>query len=270
MRRATDLQGAPQKPTEDRKLLQRRPLRDTAFLETDAWRALRIMGEFVEGFDELAEVGPAVTIFGSARTATSDPMYAAAERLGGELARHDFTVITGGGPGIMEAANKGAQEAGGFSVGCSIELPHEQDTNAYCDLVIDFHYFFVRKMMFLKYAQGFVIFPGGYGTLDELFEALTLAQTGKIEHFPIILFGVDYWTELVDWLGKRVLGAENIAPADLELVEITDDVDRTVRLLMEARAGQERSEVAALASSAPTDTVEAVQEQAAATTSEPE
>jgi len=136
--------------------------------------------------------------------------------------------------------------------------------------VIDFHYFFVRKMMFLKYAQGFVIFPGGYGTLDELFEALTLAQTGKIEHFPIILFGVDYWTELVDWLGKRVLGAENIAPADLELVEITDDVDRTVRLLMEARAGQERSEVAALASSAPTDTVEAVQEQAAATTSEPE
>ena len=189
------------------------PYADTSFLETDAWRALRIVGEFVDGFDALARLGPAVSIFGSARTDTDDPSYAAARRLGARLAKDGFTVITGGGPGIMEAANRGCQEAGGYSVGCSIELPHEQANNPYLDLAITFRYFFVRKTMFVKYAQAFVIFPGGFGTLDELFESLTLVQTGKIEHFPIVLIGSDYWNGLLAWLGKTVVGAENIGQA---------------------------------------------------------
>ncbi len=221
--------------TEDRKLLQAVPYADTSFLETDAWRALRIIGEFIDGFDALARLGPAVTVFGSARTGTDDPSYAAARRLGARLAEEGFTVITGGGPGIMEAANRGCQEAGGYSVGCSIELPHEQANNPYLDLDITFRYFFVRKTMFVKYAQGFVIFPGGFGTLDELFESVTLVQTGKIDHFPIVLFGADYWNGLLDWLGSTVAGAENIGRADLGLLRVTDDVEEAAEIFVASR-----------------------------------
>jgi uncharacterized protein (TIGR00730 family) len=221
--------------TEDRKLLQPIPYADTSFLETDAWRALRILGEFVDGFDALARLGPAVTVFGSARTERNDAAYTAARRLGEGLADAGFTVITGGGPGIMEAANRGCQEAGGFSVGCSIELPHEQASNPYLDLDITFRYFFVRKMMFVKYAQGFVIFPGGFGTLDELFESITLVQTGKIEHFPIVLIGSDYWHGLLDWLGGTVAGADNIGLDDLKLLRVTDDVDEACEIFVTSR-----------------------------------
>ncbi len=221
--------------TEDRKLLQPVPYADTSFLETDAWRALRIVGEFVDGFDALARLGPAVTVFGSARTDRDDPGYAAARRLGAGLAGAGFTVITGGGPGIMEAANRGCQEAGGFSVGCSIELPHEQSSNPYLDLDITFRYFFVRKTMFVKYAQGFVIFPGGFGTLDELFESVTLVQTGKIDHFPIVLFGSAYWNGLLDWLGREVAGASNIDQPDLQLLRVTDDIDEACEIFVASR-----------------------------------
>ncbi len=171
-----------------------RPFADPSFLESDAWRALRIMGEFIDGFDALARLGPAVSIFGSARTKPEDPMFARAETLARRLSEQGFTVITGGGPGIMTAANKGAKEADGVSVGLAIDLPHETGLNPYVDLPAYFRYFFVRKTMFVKYAQAFVIFPGGFGTFDELFESLTLVQTGKIDHFPIILFDSSYWT----------------------------------------------------------------------------
>ncbi len=230
--------------TEDRKLLQAAPYADTTFLETDAWRALRIQGEFVEGFDTLARLGPAVTVFGSARTRPDDPTYAAAEQIGARLAEHGFTVITGGGPGIMEAANKGCQGAGGYSVGCSIELPHEQQSNPYLDLEIRFRYFFVRKMMFVKYAQGFVIFPGGYGTLDELFESVTLVQTGKIEHFPIVLFGSSYWRGLLDWLADPAAREGKLDPADIRLLKVTDDPDEACDVLVESRirAAEARTE----------------------------
>ena len=226
---------AASRATEDHKFLQGKPYADTAFLESDAWRALRIQGEFVEGFDALARLGPAVTVFGSARTGRQALAYHAAERLGAGLARAGFAVITGGGPGIMEAANKGCREAGGYSVGCTIELPHEQASNAFLDLSVDFKYFFVRKTMFVKYAQGFVIFPGGFGTLDELFESVTLVQTGKIEHFPIVLFGRDYWGGLLAWLKDHVAAEANIAAADLDLLPVTDDVDGTVELMVESR-----------------------------------
>ena len=229
--------------TEDRKLLQPAPYADTAFLETDAWRALRIVGEFVEGFDALAHLGPAVTVFGSARTMPDDPLYAAAQRLGARLAEHGFTVITGGGPGIMEAANRGCQGAGGYSVGCSIELPHEQTSNPYVDLDIRFRYFFVRKTMFVKYAQGFVIFPGGYGTLDELFESVTLVQTGKIEHFPIVLFGAAYWRGLLGWLADPVAREGNIDLPDIALLKVTDDVDEACAVLVESRIRAAESRV---------------------------
>ncbi len=231
--------------TEDHKFLQGKPYADTAFLESDAWRALRIQGEFVEGFDALARLGPAVTVFGSARTQRQDPAYHAAERLGAGLARAGFAVITGGGPGIMEAANKGCKEAGGYSVGCTIELPHEQASNRHLDLSVDFKYFFVRKTMFVKYAQGFVIFPGGYGTLDELFESVTLVQTGKIEHFPIVLFGSDYWGGLLSWLKDHVAAEANIAAADLDLLPVTDDVDGTVELMVESRRRELEARAAA-------------------------
>ncbi|MGZ3631622.1 MAG: LOG family protein [Candidatus Limnocylindrales bacterium] len=231
--------------TEDRKFLQPRPYADTTFLESDAWRALRIEGELIEGFDAMARLGPAVTIFGSARTPRGDPMYEAAGRIGAGLARAGFAVITGGGPGIMEAANKGCQEAGGYSIGCSIELPHEQATNPYVDLAVDFKYFFVRKLMFVKYAQGFVIFPGGFGTLDELFESVTLAQTGKIEHFPIVLFGSAYWTGLLDWLHERVEAEGKIAQGDLGLLPVLDDVDDVVAMLVDSRRRMEEARAAA-------------------------
>jgi uncharacterized protein (TIGR00730 family) len=221
--------------TEDRKLLQAAPYADTTFLETDAWRALRILGEFVEGFDTLAQLGPAVTVFGSARTRPDDPTYEAARLIGARLAERGFTVITGGGPGIMEAANRGCQGAGGYSVGCSIELPHEQQSNPYLDLEIRFRYFFVRKMMFVKYAQGFVIFPGGYGTLDELFESVTLVQTGKIEHFPIVLYGSTYWRGLLDWLADPAAREGKLDPADIRLLKVTDDPDEACDVLVASR-----------------------------------
>ncbi len=230
----TDDRRSGTKPTADHKLLMGAPYADPSFLETDAWRALRITGEFIEGFDALAELGPAVSIFGSARTPADDPDYASAVGLAAKLAVHGFTIITGGGPGIMEAANRGAHEAGGVSVGLGIELPHEQGINAYCDLSVAFHYFFVRKTMFVKYAQSFVIFPGGFGTMDELFESLTLVQTGKIEHFPIVLFGTDYWRGLLEWLRGPMSREHNIEPADVQLLRLTDDADEAVAWIVEA------------------------------------
>ena len=210
-------------------LLERSTIEELAH-HADPWRVLRILSEFVEGFDALNEVGPAVTVFGSARAKADDPYYAAGRKLGGALARRGFAVITGGGPGIMEAVNRGCQEAGGLSVGCNIELPNEQELNDYVDLGVEFRYFFVRKNMFVKYARGFVIFPGGFGTLDELFESLTLAQTGKIEHFPIVLFGTPYWKGLIDWMKESVLGSGAIAADDLKLMTMTDDPDEAAEM----------------------------------------
>jgi uncharacterized protein (TIGR00730 family) len=218
------------KATEDELLLERprlpRPVpREPAhaeFTRGDPWRVLRIMGEYVHGFDALAEVGTAVAVFGSARSGESDPMYQAARELGARLAQAGFAVITGGGPGIMEAANRGAREAGGLSIGCNIELPREQSTNAFVDVSVNFRYFFCRKTMFMKYSEGFVLFPGGFGTLDELFEALTLIQTGKIKRFPVVLFGADYWKGLLDWMRKQILTEGKIDRGDLDLLTLTD------------------------------------------------
>ena len=219
---------------DDRKLLMRQPFADVSFLDSDAWRALRIMGEFIEAFDTLARLGPAVSIFGSARTRPDEPMYRQAQELAAKLSEQGFTVITGGGPGIMEAANKGAKEADGVSVGLAIELPREHGPNEYVDIAQSFRYFFVRKTMFVKYAQAFVIFPGGFGTFDELFESLTLVQTGKIDHFPIILFGSDYWQGLLEWARSEVVEQGNISPKDLELIEVCDDIDRVVEIIGES------------------------------------
>jgi uncharacterized protein (TIGR00730 family) len=213
----------------DKALLERSAIEELSH-HADPWRVLRILSEFVEGFDALNEVGPAVTVFGSARAKRSDPYYKPGVALGAALARRGFAVITGGGPGIMEAVNKGCHDAGGLSVGCNIELPHEQSMNKYVDLGVEFRYFFVRKNMFVKYARGFVIFPGGLGTLDELFESLTLAQTGKIEHFPIVLFGTSYWSGLIDWLKKVVLTAGAISAGDLELLSFTDDPEEAAEM----------------------------------------
>jgi len=223
--------------TEDQRLLRRteRP----AFLDSDPWRALRILSEFVEGFDALAAVGPAVTVFGSARVVEDDATYALARDIGRRLATAGFAVITGGGPGVMEAANRGCQEGGGLSIGCNIELPHEQALNRYIDLGIEFRYFFARKTMFVKYADGFVILPGGFGTLDELFESLTLIQTGKIEHFPVVLVGTDYWSGLLDWARSTLEPAGAIAAHDLDLMTVTDDPVEVVRRI-EAHAGARR------------------------------
>ena len=214
--------GAPGEETEDERLLQRDSQRTGPETTTDAWRVFRIMGEFVEGFDTLARLGPSVSIFGSARTRPDDPDYHAAQRTAELLVEHGFGVITGGGPGIMEAANRGAVEAGGESVGCNIELPFEQGMNRWVRTAINFRYFFVRKTMFVKYAEGFVIFPGGFGTMDELFEALTLIQTGKVRDFPVVLFGSDYWAGLLDWIRTHMLAGGKIKPEDMELVMITD------------------------------------------------
>jgi uncharacterized protein (TIGR00730 family) len=221
--------------TEDEKLLQR-PQEEfvRADLTADSWRVFRIMGEFVEGFDTLARVGPAVSVFGSARSGPDDPYYVAAEETGRRLAQAGFAVITGGGPGIMEAANKGAFEAGGTSIGCNIELPFEQGMNEYVRIAINFRYFFVRKTMFVKYAEAFVIFPGGFGTMDELFEALTLIQTGKVRDFPVVLFGAQYWAGLVDWLEKSMLGEGKISPPDLNLFTVTDSPEETVATIVAA------------------------------------
>ncbi len=219
---------------DDRKLLMQRPFADTTFLESDAWRALRIMGEFIEGFDALARLGPAVSIFGSARTKPDDPMYETARTLAARLSDVGFTVITGGGPGIMEAANRGAKEADGVSVGLAIELPREKGPNPYVDIAQYFRYFFVRKTMFVKYAQAFVIFPGGFGTFDELFESLTLVQTDKIDHFPIILYGSSYWQGLLDWIRAEVVPATNVSEGDLDLIRVSDDIGEIVDIISES------------------------------------
>ncbi len=230
--------------TEDERLLAR-PRANTDFLSTDTWRVLRIMGEFVDGFEALADVGPAVTIFGSARVSADDPLYQAAVDVARALGEAGFAIITGGGPGIMEAGNRGARESGARSVGLNIELPFEQHLNPYVDTSVTFRYFFVRKMMLVKYAQAFVIFPGGFGTLDELFEALTLVQTGKVRNFPIILFGSAYWNGLLTWLRETVLPARKIAVADIDLLIISDSVEEVRDLIVRStydaqwRAGTE-------------------------------
>jgi len=228
--------------TEDQELLRTR--RDVEFRETDTWRTLRIMGEFIEGFDALADVGPAVSIFGSARVGRRNRYYAAARRLAAALAREGFAIITGGGPGVMEAANRGAQDGGGLSIGCNIELPFEQGLNEYVDLGMEFRYFFVRKTMFVKYAEGFVIFPGGFGTLDELFEALTLIQTGKVEHFPVVLYGKDYWAGLLQWIREKPLYEEKVSPEDLNLLIVTDSVEEACEALTRHRSAQREREEA--------------------------
>ncbi len=220
-------------PTEDEELLKRPAPAPTDFTRSDTWRVLRIMGEFVTGFDTLAGLGAAVTIFGSARVAPTDPMYDNAVRLARMLAEEGFAIITGGGPGIMEAANKGAKEGGGASVGCNIELPFEQGTNAYVDIAINFHYFFVRKTMFMKYSEAFVIFPGGFGTMDELFESLTLIQTGKVSNFPLVLFGKQYWSGLVDWIKGPMLSERKIKPDDLKLLVMTDSVEEACKHIID-------------------------------------
>ena len=207
--------------TQDERLLSG-PAERAAFRETDTWRVLRIMGEFVDGFEELAGLGPAVTIFGSARVARDDEAYAAAVEVGRLLGEAGFAIITGGGPGIMEAGNRGAREGGSTSVGLNIELPFEQHVNPYVDVAVDFRYFFVRKTMLVKYAQAFVIFPGGFGTMDELFEALTLIQTGKIRDFPIVLFGREYWGGLLEWVRSAMIVEGKAAEADLGLLTVTD------------------------------------------------
>jgi uncharacterized protein (TIGR00730 family) len=232
------------RPTEDRLLFawsDEDRARAAAFTHSDPWRVLRITGEFVAGFDALVDVGPAVSIFGSARTPEDDPMYAAARTLGYKLATTGFATITGGGPGIMEAANRGAYEAGGVSVGANIELPMEQGLNRYVNLPLNFHYFFVRKTMFVKYALGFVIFPGGFGTLDELFEALTLIQTGKLGNFPVVLFGADYWQGLVDWIEGAVIAGGKISAKDRALITLTDDPDRVVEVIAESYRVSQRA-----------------------------
>jgi uncharacterized protein (TIGR00730 family) len=222
------------RPTEDERLLGRQ---DASFIHTDPWRIHRITSEFVEGFDALAEVGLAVSMFGSARTRRSDPVYAAAEATGAEFARAGYAVITGGGPGIMEACNKGAQEAGGVSIGAGIELPHEQCMNEYLDLALDFRYFFVRKTMFVKYAEAFVVFPGGFGTLDEMFESLTLIQTRKVRMFPTVLYGKGYWSGLADWIRDTVVAAGNVAEEDLDLLQIADSPEQTVEMVVACTTG---------------------------------
>jgi len=198
------------------------------WLHGDPWRVLRIQSEFVEGFGALAELGPAISVFGSARSQPGDDDYVAAEEIGTKLVEKGFAVITGGGPGVMEAANKGAAEAGGVSVGLGIELPHEQGINEYANIGLNFRYFFVRKMMFVKYAQGFIVLPGGFGTFDELFESLTLVQTRTITRFPIVLFGHAYWDGLVDWLRDVVAADGKISETDLDLITVTDDVDEAL------------------------------------------
>jgi uncharacterized protein (TIGR00730 family) len=222
--------------TTDQRLLDSRG--PTDWVHTDPWRVMRIQSEFVEGFGALAELGPAISVFGSARTTVADPSYALAERIGRGLADAGFAVITGGGPGVMEAANKGACEAGGVSVGLGIELPFEQGMNDYVDLGLNFRYFFARKTMFVKYAQGFVVLPGGFGTFDELFEALTLVQTHKVTSFPIVLVGRAYWSGLVDWVRETVLVGGNISPPDVDLLRLTDDPDEAVAVMVESRRGR--------------------------------
>ncbi len=230
--REGEARGPANRPTEDELLLkaaveQPREL-PLVVARGESWRVFRIMGEFVEGFEELAPLGPAVSIFGSARTPPEHPFYQKCVETAKLLAEAGFSIITGGGPGLMEAANKGAREAGACSVGLNIELPFEQHDNPYADLKIHFRYFFVRKTMFVKYAQAFVIFPGGFGTLDELFEALTLIQTGKIKNFPVVLFDSEYWGPLLEWLEGTVQAQGKISVGDLDFMKVTDNPEEVV------------------------------------------
>jgi uncharacterized protein (TIGR00730 family) len=225
-----------QRVTEDERLLRVDGEAARDFTHTDPWRVLRIMGEFVEGFDALAGTGAAVSIFGSARVKEGDPAYTAAVETARLLAEAGFAIITGGGPGLMEAANRGARQANGRSIGCTIELPFENSANPYVDLEIRFRYFFVRKTMFVKYASAFVIFPGGFGTLDELFEALTLIQTGKVHNFPIVLYGAAYWGGLLRWARDTMLSEGKISQADLELLHICDDPAEVRDFIVQAYA----------------------------------
>jgi len=224
--------------TEDEKLLRGPSTDPTDFTRQDTWRVMRIMSEFVEGFDNLASVTKGVTIFGSARTNPEDPQYLAAQETARLLALEGFAIITGAGPGIMEAANRGAKLAGGRSIGCNIELPFEQGANPYVDTLINFRYFFVRKTMFIKYSNAFIIFPGGFGTLDEAFEALTLIQTGKIYQFPVVLFGRHYWAGLIRWIQSRMLLEKKISPGDMDLMIMTDDPAEAVKLVVDAQRSQ--------------------------------
>jgi uncharacterized protein (TIGR00730 family) len=219
--------------TTDQRLLDSRGATD--WVHTDPWRVLRMQAEFVEGFGAFAELGPAIAVFGSARTPVDSPWYAAAEIVGRRLVEEGFAVITGGGPGAMEGANKGACEAGGVSVGLGIELPWESGLNEWVDVGVNFRYFFARKTMFVKYSQGFIVLPGGVGTLDELFEALTLVQTGKITDFPIVLVGSSYWQGLLDWLRDTSLASGTLSQVDLDRLILTDDVDEAVALMVAAR-----------------------------------
>ena len=224
--------------TTDERLLDSRGPSD--WVHTDPWRVLRIQAEFVEGFGVLAEVPKAVTVFGSARTPRDHPEYALGQAVGAALARAGFAVITGGGPGSMEAVNRGCSEAGGLSVGLGIELPFEQGLNPWVDLGVNFRYFFARKTMFIKYAQAFICLPGGFGTLDELFESLTLVQTKKVTKFPVVLFGRDYWGGLYDWLASTVRAGGKVSEKDLELLHLTDDIDDAVSVVQNAyRAWEE-------------------------------
>jgi uncharacterized protein (TIGR00730 family) len=221
-----------QETTTDQRLLDSRG--PTDWVHTDPWRVMRIQSEFVEGFGALAELPRAVTVFGSARTQRDSVTYQLGRDIGAALAREGFAVITGGGPGTMEAANRGANEAGGLSVGLGIELPFEQGINQWVDLGVNFRYFFARKMMFIKYSQGFVCLPGGFGTLDELTEALTLVQTKKVTKFPVVLFGSAYWGGLVDWIRSTILAEGNISPGDLDLLYVTDSIDDMIRVVHES------------------------------------
>jgi uncharacterized protein (TIGR00730 family) len=220
-------------PTEDEKLLDQRA-EAVDFRRSEPWRVMRMSNEIVEGIDALGDVTRGVSIFGSARVTETDPHYECARRTAALLARAHYTIITGGGPGIMEAANRGAREAGGRSIGCNIELPFEQAPNPYLDTVVNFRYFFVRKTMFIKYSSAFIIFPGGFGTLDELFEALTLIQTGKISHFPIVLFGSSYWDGMYKWMRDTVLAEGKISEADVALMQVTDDPDEAAAAVIAA------------------------------------
>ena len=216
-------------PQSDSMLLDADP--GGAFTRTDPWRVLRIQSEFVEGFGTLADLGPAISVFGSARTPRDSSFYAIGEEVGRRLVASGYAVITGGGPGAMEAANKGACEAGGVSVGLGIELPFEQGMNEWVDLGINFRYFFARKTMFVKYANGFIVLPGGFGTLDELFEAMTLVQTRKVTSFPIVLIGVDYWRPLIDWIEGTLLAEGTISEKDLSLMQLVDTAEEAVRIV---------------------------------------
>ena len=221
--------------TADQQLLEIPTKAEQDFTQTDPWRIFKIMGEFVDGFDDLARIPPGVSIFGSARLQPDSEYYQAAVETGRLLAKAGYAVITGGGPGIMEAGNKGAQEAGGISIGCNIELPFEQAPNPYQSISITFNYFFVRKVMFVKYAAAFIIFPGGFGTMDELFEALTLIQTRKIRNFPVVLFGSKYWGGLVHWIKETMIGQATISPADIDLLVVTDSPEEAVQVVIRSQ-----------------------------------